>query len=281
MIEVRGLNVAYPIRGKVFSQDLVFQIADGEFLGICGANGCGKSTLLKLIGYFLPEFEGEIRMDGVSSKQEGAYDLFIQKIGFVFQNPENQLIATTVEDEIMFGLENLSLSREEIATRVAEVLQFTGLTDKRSDDPLNLSDGEKQKLVFASILAMNPEYLFLDEPTSMLDPLSAKSFFSLLWKIKPEKRGILLVSHTMEELMYCDRICFIKDGYLRFYENPYTFFCAAEQEEIEITPWMRFLLKRARSSTAPTVDTMAFSGNKTAKKVFMSPKEAFETFDRL
>jgi len=194
VIQLQEVNVAYRSegpsrRGNVFGSNLSFTVSKGECLGICGGNGTGKSTLMKLLAGLLPSFQGEITIDGMSLRQAEHSRKIRRKIGYLFQNPDNQIITTTVEDEIVFGLENYGYPVEEIDAKLNEALILADLSHKRKEDPTTLSDGEKQKLLFAAILAMDPDILLLDEPTSMLDLLSAKRFLKVLPTLRRREKN--------------------------------------------------------------------------------------------
>jgi energy-coupling factor transporter ATP-binding protein EcfA2 len=278
MIRVSHFNVAYPAEdvsdsltpkepSHVFSEAVNLFVEHGEFFGLCGGNGAGKSTLLKALANLFPVYEGEIVIDGCTMKDPANSEVLRRKTGYMFQNPDNQIITTSVEDEILFGLENINCTREEMEARLSEALILTGLLSKQKTDPAMLSEGEKQKLVFAAILAMEPEILLLDEPTSMLDPAGAKRFLELLLEIRKQNKTILIASHRMEELMFCDRIAYLEKGAMRVFDSPGSFFASVDEESIEITPWISYLMKRF--------------GNAFKKQdaVWGCPKEIFRTYD--
>ena len=274
MITLHETNIAYhsetvSLPQNVFARDLSFTVPRGEFLGLCGGNGAGKSTLLKLIANLLPAYRGTITIDGLDLSQPENARKIRRKIGYLFQNPDNQIITTTVEDEIVFGLENYGFSVAEIDSKLNEALILADLAYKRKDDPTALSDGEKQKLLFAAILAMDPDILLLDEPTSMLDLLSAKRFLCLLPALRERRKTILLVTHRMEELMGCDRIAYLEKGEITLFKSPADFFRSISPEKVEITPWIQYLMRRfhpeGRDSGVP----------------LGTPEEVYERYDRL
>ncbi len=274
MINLREVNVAYPaenpsLKGNVFGTNLSFSVARGEFLGICGGNGTGKSTLMKLLAHLLPSYQGEITIDGLDMRLPDNARKIRRLIGYLFQNPDNQIITTTVEDEIVFGLENYGYPVATIDSKLNEALILSDLTHKRKDDPTALSDGEKQKLLFAAILAMDPDILLLDEPTSMLDLLSARRFLNLLPSLRERGKTVLLVSHRMEELMGCDRIAFLEKRGLSFILSPTDFFRVISPEKVEITPWIQYLIHRFHREEA--TDSIPLG----------TPEEVFDRYDRL
>jgi len=274
VIQLQEVNVAYRSEGPsrrvhVFGSNLSFTVSKGECLGICGGNGTGKSTLMKLLAGLLPSFQGEITIDGMSLRQAEHSRKIRRKIGYLFQNPDNQIITTTVEDEIVFGLENYGYPVEEIDAKLNEALILADLSHKREEDPTTLSDGEKQKLLFAAILAMDPDILLLDEPTSMLDLLSAKRFLKVLPTLRRREKTVLFVSHRMEELMGCDRIAFLDKEGLSLFPSPADFFCSIGPELVEITPWIAYLIRRFYRDGAARDVPMA------------TPEEVYRRYDRL
>ncbi|MBP3721696.1 MAG: ATP-binding cassette domain-containing protein [Selenomonadaceae bacterium] len=163
-------NVSYQISNKKILQNISFSINKGEFAAILGANGSGKSTLAKLMNALLLPTDGKVLVKNLDTSDEKNLHKIRQTFGIVFQNPDNQIVATTVEDDIAFGPENLNIDGEEIEIRINNALKLTDLTDKRNFSTNMLSGGQKQKVAIASALAMNPEAIIFDEATSMLEP---------------------------------------------------------------------------------------------------------------
>lgn len=193
-------------------QNLSLSIERGEYISIIGPNGSGKSTLARLLnGLYLPT-KGEIIVDGQSTTEtENVWEIR-KKVGMVFQNPENQIVAPTVEDDVAFGLENLGLPREKMLDRVTEMLELVGLLEYRKQEPARLSGGQKQRLAIAGVVAMKPEVLVLDEVTSMLDPEGRKSVRSLIKELHEEGTTILHITHSAEEAFAADRIIVMDQG---------------------------------------------------------------------
>ncbi len=215
-IKVENLSFAYPDAKSYALKNINLEISAGEFVSVCGKSGSGKSTLLRLLKPSLApngELTGEISLDGKSvsclSMREEA-----EKIGFVFQNPENQIVTDKVWHELAFGLESLSYSKEEIRLRVSEMASFFGLSDAFYSDVASLSGGQKQILSLASVMALSPEVLILDEPTSRLDPIAAQKFLETVHKINRELGVTVIISeHNLSEVFpRSSRVIVMEDG---------------------------------------------------------------------
>lgn len=193
-------------------QDISFTISEGEYVSIIGPNGSGKSTLARLLnGLYLP-IEGEVLIDGVPTSTADQIWEIRRTVGMVFQNPENQIVAPTVEDDVVFGLENLGVPREEMVQKVDEVLKKVGLWEYRKQEPHHLSGGQKQRLAIAGIMVMQPKVLVLDEATSMLDPSGQKSVLALAEELHREGTTILHITHSAEEAFRAQRIIVLDKG---------------------------------------------------------------------
>lgn len=188
-------------------------IHKGEFLVIIGHNGSGKSTLAKHMNALLTPKRGQVLVKGMDTKDEDRTWDIRQTAGMVFQNPDNQMVATIVEEDVAFGPENLGLPREEILKRVEKALKDVGMQHYRQFPVQNLSQGEKQKAAIAGILAMKPECIVLDEATSMLDPLSRNEVLSIVKRLnKKEGITVIYITHHMEEALSADRILLFNEG---------------------------------------------------------------------
>ncbi|HIP89489.1 MAG TPA: ATP-binding cassette domain-containing protein [Thermococcus paralvinellae] len=218
LIRVEGVSFRYP-RAKEYSlKNINLKVRKGEFLGILGASGSGKSTLCLTFNGIIPhsikgEFKGDVYVKGYNTRDTSVARLSTI-VGLVMQNPDSQLFNMTVEEEIAFGLENLGLNTEEIKRRVRWALKITGLEGLENEFPPNLSGGQKQRLAIASVLAMKPEVLVLDEPTSQLDPLGKEQVLSLVTLLN-KKQGItiILVEHNTEYLLsFADRVIVLDKG---------------------------------------------------------------------
>ncbi|MDH7478223.1 MAG: ATP-binding cassette domain-containing protein [Candidatus Bathyarchaeota archaeon] len=218
VIETRNLTYTYPGGTKPSISEVSIKIEKGEFALITGPSGCGKTTLCRCFNGLIPHFyqgelKGEVTVAGLNVLKNPIYEM-AKHVGLVFQNPENQLFALSVEKDVAFGLENLGVPREEIRKRVDWALNLTGIYDLRERAPHELSGGQQQRVAIASILAMQPEVMILDEPTSFLDPLSAKKIFEVIYELN-KKLGItvVLVEHRLDlTARYADHIIVMDDG---------------------------------------------------------------------
>ncbi|MDI9644235.1 MAG: ABC transporter ATP-binding protein [Candidatus Verstraetearchaeota archaeon] len=216
IIEVKGLTYTYPESESPSLKDVNFKAEAGEFVLVTGPSGCGKTTFCRALNGLIPnsyggEFRGSVVVDGLSTTSTPVYEL-AQRVGLVFQNPENELFCTTVEREVAFGPENLALSREEIAMRVEEALSTVGILHLKEKSPEELSGGEQQKVAIAALLAMKPKILVLDEPTANLDPLSAKSILELMSRLNESGVTVVLVEHRLEMVSHMADRCIVFDG---------------------------------------------------------------------
>jgi len=210
LIEIQDLCFKY--QEQSILEDINLEINNGEFCAVIGGNGSGKSTLLKLIeGLILPT-SGNITVFGMNTQEEDLIIEIRKKIGFVFQNPENQIIASTVLEDICFGMENLGFSRQIMTKRLERIMAFTGLKGLENKNPLTLSGGQKQRLAIASSIVTDPEILLLDEPLSMLDPEGQRDVFQLIVDFHQSNKTVLLVTHDMAVASKTDRIIFLKNG---------------------------------------------------------------------
>ena len=199
--------------------DVSVSIKRGEYIAVLGHNGSGKSTFAKLLNMILEPVSGKIYINGrdITSNDFTEDDMFEvrSKIGMVFQNPDNQLVATVVEEDVAFGPENLGLPREEIRKRVDEALEVVGMTEYAHHAPHKLSGGQKQRVAIAGIIAMKPEVIIFDESTAMLDPLGRREILDIMEKLNREENiTVLNITHYMEEAARADRVIVINDGKL-------------------------------------------------------------------
>ena len=226
IIEARDLTYTYPIGEKPAFRDVNLQINKGEFVIITGPSGCGKTTLCRCFNGLIPHFyggklEGDITVCGLNVREHPTYEI-AQHVGMVFQNPENQLFALSVEKDVAFGLENLGVPREEIRRRVDWALKITGIYDLRNRAPYELSGGQQQRVAIASVLAMNPEVVVLDEPTSFLDPLGAEQIFKVINRLNKDLGiTIVLVEHRLDLISkYASRVIVMQDGRIALDGDP-------------------------------------------------------------
>ena len=192
---------------------LSLRIESGRFTVLAGRNGSGKTTAAKLLNALIIPEKGRVIVDGFDSRDRSSIPEIRKRIGLVFQNPDNQIVADTVEDDVAFGPENLGLYSSEIRHRVDASLKAMGLYERRLDDPSSLSGGQKQKLAIAGVLAIRPQCIVLDESLSMLDPPSRSEILHLLRRLCDEEGlAILLITHDMEEAAFSDYVYVIDDG---------------------------------------------------------------------
>lgn len=218
--------------GKTFDalKDVTAQIKKGEFTAIIGTNGSGKSTLARHLNALLLPTEGELIVEGLRTSDAGRVWDIRQKVGMVFQNPDNQLVAAVVEEDVAFGPENLGVPPEEIRERVDLALEKVGMTSYRKQAPSMLSGGQKQRVAIAGVLAMKPDCIVLDEPTAMLDPKGRKEVMDTIHELnKKEGITIVLITHFMEEAVTADHILVIDKGVLKMEGTPREIFSQADK----------------------------------------------------
>ncbi len=209
--------------------DISLDIHNGDFIAIIGANGSGKSTLAKHLNGLLLPSKGDIIVDNYNTKDKGNIWEIRKKVGMVFQNPDNQLVATTVEDDIAFGLENVGMEENEMKRRVEWALNLVDMLDLRNSEPHLLSGGQKQKVVIAGALAMRTSYLVLDEPTSMLDPKGRKEVLDIIKKLNREEGiTIIYITHFMSEAAEFGKIIVLDNGKIVLSGSPKTIFINGE-----------------------------------------------------
>lgn len=237
MIEAKKLVFEYIRRdeeGNVESinralDDVNLEVQKGDFVAILGHNGSGKSTIAKQINAILMPTEGTLFVDGMDvSKEEKIWDIR-QRAGMVFQNPDNQIIGTVVEEDVGFGPENLGVPTKEIWERVEESLRAVGMYEYRSHSPNKLSGGQKQRVAIAGIMAMKPECIVLDEPTAMLDPNGRKEVIRTIRELNQREHvTVLLITHYMDEVIFADRVIVMDDGKVVLQGTPKEVFSKVE-----------------------------------------------------
>lgn len=218
MIEIKDLYFSYENEGENKNPRNVINgvnlnIKEGEFVALLGHNGSGKSTLAKLINaLFIPK-KGQVLVDGFDTKDDKSVWDIRSRAGMVFQNPDNQLVATVVEDDVAFGPENLGIESSEIRKRVDKALESVNMEDFKKNSPHLLSGGQKQRVAIAGILAMSPTYIILDEPTAMLDPSGRKEVMDTVLKLNKEQgKTVILITHYMDEAAMADRLIIMEEG---------------------------------------------------------------------
>lgn len=216
MITAEHLSYAYTIpehEPVLALEDLDLKVERGEFVAIIGHNGSGKSTFAKLVNAIYQPTKGHVLVYGMDTRDENRLWEIRRTAGLVFQNPDNQIVATLVEEDVAFGPENLGVHPEEIMKRVEEALNAVGMQDHRYKPPHLLSGGQKQRIAIAGILAMKPLCIILDEPTAMLDPRGRREVIETLHHLnQSEKITIVLITHFMEEAVHADRVIVMDGG---------------------------------------------------------------------
>lgn len=218
-LKLENVNYKYPLEEKNTLQNINIEIKKGEFWAVIGKNGSGKTTLCNILRRFVPDFykgelTGKITLEGKELKDYSQKEI-VQRIGFVFQNPFTQIsgVKNTVFEEIAYGLENLGIERETIISEVEKILKLLEIEKLRDKNPYNLSGGQKQRVALASIIAMNPDILVIDEPTSQLDPKGTEDIFKIINLMANEGKTIILVEHKLELIAeYAENILVLDEG---------------------------------------------------------------------
>ena len=213
IIEFKNVDFKYSDEETDVIKNLTLDIYKGQFTCVLGHNGSGKSTMAKLINALLVPTSGQVLSYGFDTSDEKNEIAIRRNIGMVFQNPDNQIVATVVEDDVAFGPENLGVTRKEIRRRVDEALKMVDMYEYRKHEPHRLSGGQKQRVAIAGIIAMQTGCIVLDEPTAMLDPKGRREVMNALFKLKNELGiSIILVTHFMDEAVKADRVVVMNDG---------------------------------------------------------------------
>lgn len=231
MIEAQDLHFRYDPEAPAWALDGVsMEVRRGEFVAVLGANGCGKSTLAKHFNAILLPEKGTVLVEGMDTRtEEKLYDIR-QKAGMVFQNPDNQIIGTVVEEDVGFGPENLGVPTDEIWKRVEDSLKAVGMLEYRTHSPNKLSGGQKQRVAIAGVIAMEPKCIVLDEPTAMLDPNGRREVIGAVEKLQKEKNvTVILITHYMEEVIDADQVFVMDDGHIVMHGTPREIFSRVDE----------------------------------------------------
>ncbi|MDR2976269.1 MAG: energy-coupling factor ABC transporter ATP-binding protein [Streptococcaceae bacterium] len=251
ILEINALTFRYENEQSAPTLDKVsFDVAPGEWIAIIGQNGSGKSTTARLIDGLLEAESGTVRVDGIELTKENVWDLR-RKIGMVFQNPDNQFVGATVEDDVAFGMENQGVPRDEMLLRVKEALDQVNMQEFRTKEPARLSGGQKQRVAIAGIVALRPEIMILDEATSMLDPTGRTDIMRVIKEIKQKySLTVLSITHDLEEAASADRILVMKDGKIVRDTKPRELFSSDDNlMELGIdVPFSSYLMKDLRAA---------------------------------
>ena len=233
IIDVKNLSFRYKESQEYYDvKDITFHVKRGEWLSIVGHNGSGKSTTVRLIDGLLEAESGEIVIDGQRLTEENIWNIRRQ-IGMVFQNPDNQFVGATVEDDVAFGLENQGLSRQEMQKRVEEALDLVGMLDFKKREPARLSGGQKQRVAIAGVVALRPAILILDEATSMLDPEGRRELIDTVKGIRKDyDMTVISITHDLEEVAMSDRVLVMKKGEIESTSSPRELFSRNDLDQI-------------------------------------------------
>ena len=233
IIDVKNLSFRYKESQEYYDvKDITFHVKRGEWLSIVGHNGSGKSTTVRLIDGLLEAESGEIVIDGQRLTEENIWNIRRQ-IGMVFQNPDNQFVGATVEDDVAFGLENQGLSRQEMQKRVEEALDLVGMLDFKKREPARLSGGQKQRVAIAGVVALRPAILILDEATSMLDPEGRRELIETVKGIRKDyDMTVISITHDLEEVAMSDRVLIMKKGEIESTSSPRELFSRNDLDQI-------------------------------------------------
>lgn len=271
IIEVKNVTYEYTDEEKTFAavKNLSLNIERGSFTVILGHNGSGKSTLAKMLNGLNKPTSGDVFADGINTKDEKTEIEVKRKVGMVFQNPDNQIIASIVEEDVAFGPENLGIPPKEIEKRVEDALKAVDMWEFRKSTPHHLSGGQKQRIAIAGIIAMQPECLVLDEPTAMLDPKGRAEIISTLHRLNREKGiTVVLITHYMEEAENADRVIVMNDGEIIADDKPKIIFSDVERLKsvgLDVPQTAELLYNLKKNGFA--VDTHALSIKEAAEQI--------------
>lgn len=257
IIEVRNLKYKYDSESENYTlNDVSFQVKKGEWLSIVGHNGSGKSTTVRLIDGLLEAESGDIIISGDKLTAENVWEKRRQ-IGMVFQNPDNQFVGATVEDDVAFGLENQGLDYDLMVERVQQALELVGMQDFKEREPARLSGGQKQRVAVAGVVALRPDIIILDEATSMLDPEGRLDLIQTVKKIKDKNElTVISITHDLDEIALSDRVLVMKEGQVESTATPRELFSREDLEELGLDqPFVNQVKAALRQSGFPLPDT--------------------------
>lgn len=231
MLTAQDIHFRYDPEQPGFAVDGVsLEVKKGEFVAVLGANGCGKSTLAKHFNAILLPETGTVLVEKMNTKNEENLLAIRQKVGMVFQNPDNQIVATVVEEDVAFALENLGVDPKEIRTRIDDAMQMAGIYKHRHKGPHKLSGGQKQRVAIAGVIAMRPDCLVLDESTAMLDPRGRESVMKTIRRLNHEYGiTVIAITHYMEEAAQADRVLVMNKGHIVMEGTPREVFSQTEK----------------------------------------------------
>ena len=267
-IEVRDLKIEFTkidqngneVPGKKALNGVSFDIEKGSFVAVVGMNGSGKSTLAKCLNGLLLPTEGSVAVDGFDTRDDSSIWDVRRRVGMVFQNPDNQLVSSIVEDDVAFGPENLGVDPAEIRRRVDDALKRVGMYEKKDRGAHMLSGGQKQRVAIAGAIAMRPDCIVFDEPTAMLDPKGREGVMSIIRDLNAEGITCILITHFMNEAQQADRIIVLKKGLLLCDRSPSDLFSDREMIEkagLEMPPAIDIRDKAGLPESLTTADAIA------------------------
>ena len=267
-IEVRDLRIEFSkidengaqVPGKTALDGVSFDIEKGSFVAVVGMNGSGKSTLAKCLNGLLIPTSGSVKVDGFDTADDSAIWDVRRRVGMVFQNPDNQLVSSIVEDDVAFGPENLGLDPAEIRRRVDYALKRVGIYEKRNRGVHMLSGGQKQRIAIAGAIAMRPDCIVFDEPTAMLDPKGRENVMSIIRDLNADGITCILITHFMNEAEQADRIIVLKKGKLICNRSPEALFSDREMIEkagLEMPPAIDIRDKAGLPESLTTAESIA------------------------
>ncbi len=232
LIELNDVSYSYD-KANFAVKKVSLKVEEGEYIAIIGHNGSGKSTLAKIMNALVVPDKGEAVVDGLSSSDKKSVFEIRKRVGVVFQNPDNQLVASIVEDDVAFGPENLGVPRKEIGERIDFALESVNMQKYRHRSPTRLSGGQKQRIAIAGVLALKPKVLVLDESTAMLDPKGRKEVLAVAKKLnKEQKTTIVSITHYMDEVVEADRVIVMSRGQIVMEGTPQEIF--ARKDEVKV-----------------------------------------------
>ena len=257
MIAFTDVYYQYEPEGITALHNVSLEIAEGEHLALIGPNGCGKTTLIQHINALLLPGQGTVTVDGMATGTEANHGDIRSRVGMVFQNPENQIVGMTVEEDTAFGPENLCLPPAEIRERVTHALEKTGIADLTSRNVETLSGGEKRLVAIAGVLAMRPRYIAFDEPTAFLDPAAARRILEVIDKLYGEGIGIIHITHNMAEAALASRIVVLNRGHISLSGTPEEIFSRVDilkEIGLQLPPVTELMLKLKETGLAVRTD---------------------------
>ncbi len=251
-LEMENVTFSYA-EGKTAVKDLSLSVEKGEFVCLLGKNGSGKSTVAKMINGLLTPDKGTVKVFGLNSKEKENLFEIRKRAGMVFQNPDNQMVASIVEDDLAFGPENIGIPREEISNRIDYALSAVGMEKFKHSTPTRLSGGQKQRIAIAGVLALKPEILILDESTSMLDPAGREEVMAVIKKLNESGITVIDITHYMDEAVDADKVFVISNGTVVMQGTPKEVF--SQTNEIEsyglCLPKAAYIAQKLRKNGVP------------------------------